>query len=145
MSQPLPVVLDSNVVLSALLFRSDSANRLRQAWQGGLFQPLASSETIVELMRVLAYPKFHLSPTDQHELLADYLPWTTSVRIPDPRPKVPACRDPADMAFLELATAGHAQRLVSGDRDLLALAGHAKFDIITLAEFLKQLRDNPRP
>lgn len=145
MNPPLRVVLDTNVVLSALLFRSETADRLRHAWQAGVFQPLASAATVQELLRVLAYPKFRLSAGDQQELLADYLPWTAGVRIPNPPPAVPACRDPMDAPFLELAAAGRAKLLVSGDRDLLALAGQTKFGIMAPAEFLTRLRDNPSP
>lgn len=145
MSQPPRVVLDTNVVLSALLFRSESANRLRHAWQGGAFRSLVSTETAQELLRVLAYPKFRLSTNDRQELLADYLPYTTGVRIPRPPPLVPDCRDPHDRPFLELSIAGHARLLVSGDRDLLALARQTKFGIVTPADFLLHLGDNPCP
>lgn len=71
---------------------------------------------------MLAYPKFRLSAESQDELLADYLPYTATVRIPEPWPRVPLCRDPLDAPFLHLAVAGKAQVLVSGDKDLLALA-----------------------
>lgn len=145
MSHPPRVVLDTNVVLSALVFRSESAQRLRRAWQGGACRPLASTATVQELLRVLAYPKFRLSASDRHELLADYLPWTSSVRIPNPPPAVPACRDPLDAPFLELAAAGRAQWLVSGDRDVLALAGRTTFGIVSPADFLSRLGDNPQP
>lgn len=145
MSRPLRVVLDTNVVLSALLFRSPSANQLRHAWQCGAFQPLASTATTRELLRVLGYPKFRLSGDDQQQMLADYLPYASSVRVPQPPPQVPACRDPYDRPFLELAMAGHAHLLVSGDHDLLALAGQTVFGIVTPAEFLRRLGDNPRP
>ena len=74
-------------------------------------------------MRVLAYPKFRLAAEEQVELLADVMPWMHVVRIPDPPPTVPHCRDPFDVPFLQLAVAGKARALVSGDRDLLALAG----------------------
>lgn len=133
------VVLDTNVVLSALLFRSQAANRLRGAWHDGACQPLASAATVSELLRVLTYPKFRLSADEQHELLADYLPCTTSVRMPATPPAVPECRDPHDAMFLELASVGRARLLVSGDRDLLALAGQTPFDIITPADFLLRL------
>lgn len=116
------VVLDTNVVLSALVFGGGSAARVRQAWQLGLFMPLASRATAQELVRVLAYPKFRLTSVEQEELLADYLPYTRAVRIPQPPPAVPACRDPFDLPFMQLAVAGKAKLLVSGDRDLLALA-----------------------
>jgi len=45
------------------------------------------------------------------------------VRIPSPPPATPACRDLFDLPFVHLAIAGRASALVSGDRDLLALAG----------------------
>ena len=85
--------------------------------------PLASQATVAELARVLRYPKFGLSTAEQEELLADYLPWVQVVHVPDPPPAVPRCRDPFDLPSLHLAVAGKAHALVSGDRDLLALAG----------------------
>ncbi|MCW5609613.1 MAG: putative toxin-antitoxin system toxin component, PIN family [Rubrivivax sp.] len=122
---PPRVVLDTNVVLSALLFGGGPATRVRAGWQSGRFVPLASSATAQELVRVLGYSKFRLSAGEQQELLADLLPWVEVVRMPDPPPAVPACRDPFDLPFLHLAVAGRARALVSGDRDLLALAGSA--------------------
>lgn len=122
MKAPPRVVLDTNVVLSALVFGGGRAARLRGGWQDGHFVPLASATTAHELVRVLAYPRFRLSPDEQQELLADYLPWVQVVRIPDPPPATPPCRDPFDVPFVELAIAGKARALVSGDRDLLALA-----------------------
>ena len=131
------VVLDTNVALSALVFGSGSAGRLRNAWQAGLFTPLVSTATARELVRVLAYPKFRLSAAGREELLADYLPYTTTVRIPDPPPKVPDCRDPFDVMFLELAVVGKAKALVTGDRDLLAIIGQTQFQILALGAFLR--------
>ena len=122
---PPRVVLDTNVVLSALLFGGRPAARVRAGWQSGRFVPLASTATAQELVRVLDYPNFSLSAGEQQELLADLLPWVEVVRLPDPPPAVPACRDPFDLPFLHLAVAGRARALVSGDRDLLALAGSA--------------------
>jgi putative PIN family toxin of toxin-antitoxin system len=122
MSAAVRVVLDTNVVLSALVFRGGAAGQVRQAWQRGLVLPLASTATVQELVRVLAYPKFRLSQAEQDELLADYLPCAETVRIPNPPPTVPECRDALDLSFLHLAVAGKAQVLVSGDRDLLVIA-----------------------
>lgn len=123
-SHPPRVVLDSNVLLSALVFRSGVAAQLRHAWQTQRCTPLVSTATAQELIRVLACPKFGLSADDQQQLLADYLPWTRSVRLPQPPQPLPvACRDPFDVPFLQLALAGKARLLISGDRDLLALAG----------------------
>ena len=121
MSGALRVVLDTNVVLSALVFRGGAAGQARQAWQRGLVLPLASTATAQELVRVLAYPKFRLSQAEQHELLADYLPYAETVRIPQPPPTVPDCRDVLDLPFMHLAVAGRAQALVTGGQDLLAI------------------------
>jgi putative PIN family toxin of toxin-antitoxin system len=96
---------------------------VRSGWQSGRFVPLASTATAQELVRVLGYPKFRLSPAEQEEVLADFMPWVEVVRIAHPPPATPACRDPFDLPFLQLAIGGRARVLVSGDRDLLTLAG----------------------
>jgi putative PIN family toxin of toxin-antitoxin system len=122
MSAAVRVVLDTNVVLSALVFRAGAAGQVRQAWQRGQLLPLASTATVQELVRVFSYPKFRLSSAEQDELLADYLPYAETVRIPQPPPTVPDCRDVLDLPFMHLAVSGKAQVLVSGDQDLLAIA-----------------------
>ena len=122
MTSPLRVVLNTNVVWSALVFGGGQAGQLRRAWQAGAFVPLVSAVTVQELVRVLAYPKFALAMADQDELLADFLPYAQTVRMPQPLPPVPECREPLDVPFLQLAVTGQAQRLVSGDKDLLAVA-----------------------
>lgn len=137
---PPRVVLDTNVVLSELVFGSGVAGQLRRAWQAGNCLPLVSTATVQELIRVLAYPKFRLSIDEQHELLADYLPYARSVRTPQPLPAIPACRDPFDAPFLHLAVTGKADALVSGDKDLLALAGQTPFAILTPAALLETLQ-----
>ncbi|HVZ42620.1 MAG TPA: putative toxin-antitoxin system toxin component, PIN family [Ramlibacter sp.] len=133
------MVLDTGVVVSALVFAKGPTARLRLEWQAADFVPLASRDTIGELMRVLEYPKFRLSDIEREELLGDYLPWTEAVAIPNPAPRVPPCRDPADAMFLHLAQAGRASHLVTGDSDLLVLAPHTRFSIVTPAEFLARL------
>ncbi len=142
MRTPPRVVLDTNVVLSALLFGAGTAARVRAGWQSGRLVPLASTATAQELVRVLAYPKFGLSAAEQEELLADYLPWAHVVQVPDPPPAVPRCRDPFDVVFLQLAVAGKARALVSGDRDLLTLAGaQAPCPILAVDAFCRTFLD----
>ncbi|MDO8703659.1 MAG: putative toxin-antitoxin system toxin component, PIN family [Sulfuricaulis sp.] len=133
------VVIDTNLVLSALVFAQGRLPPLRLAWQGTHCQPLLSSATAAELIRVLAYPKFKLSAEDQQELLADYLPYCATVRIPAKLPATPACRDKFDLPFLQLAVAGKADYLVSGDQDLLSLDGQLACPIITADQFMKTL------
>jgi putative PIN family toxin of toxin-antitoxin system len=130
------VVLDTNVVLSALLFARGRLARLRLAWQQAGFQPLASTATTQELVRTLTYPKFKLTAEDQRELLADYLPYCMPISTPAKPPRTPRCRDPFDVPFLQLAITGDADFLVTGDKDLLSLTGRIRCPIVTAEEFL---------
>lgn len=139
MSRPPRVVIDTNLVLSALVFTNGRLAVLRQAWQGQRCVPLVSKAATAELIRVLAYPKFKLDEAARQELLADYLPWCATVRIPNPPPDTPECRDPFDQPFLQLAVAGEADYLVSGDRDLLSLAGQLQCPILTAEAFMAVL------
>jgi putative PIN family toxin of toxin-antitoxin system len=132
----LRVVLDTNVVLSALVFNKGVTAQLRVAWQRGDYLPLVITETVQELMRVLAYPKFRLDRLSQQELLSDYLPYTQVVRIPEVPPVVPACRDPDDLPFLMLAAAAKADTLVTGDTDLQMVAGKVGYAIMAPDAFL---------
>ena len=136
---PVRPVLDTNVLVSALLFHAGALSWLRGAWRSGRIRPLAGQQTTTELVRVLAYPKFALSDGERQELLDDYLPYCESVALPEPPPAVPACRDPFDRPFLELALAGHADALVTGDADLLALAEAFPVPILTPAAFRERL------
>ena len=135
---PLRPVLDTNLLVSALVFRSPAMNWLRPAWQAGDFVPVVSRETIAELERVLRYPRFHLSADDLPNLLADYLPWCERVTVATP-PVVPDCRDPGDRPFLALALVAGADCLVTGDADLLVLAPQFAIPIIKPAAFRLRL------
>ncbi len=139
MRRPPRVVLDTNIVLSALVFGGGASGRVRRAWQQRAIVPLVSAPTAQELVRALGYPKFRLSALQQEELLGDYLPYAEVVRIGRPPPQVPACRDPDDTAFLHLAESGKAQVLATGDRDLLVLAGQMPVPILTMEEFASTL------
>jgi uncharacterized protein len=136
---PPVVVLDTNLVLSALVFAGGRLAPLRTAWQSGRIVPLVSTATASELMRVLGYPKFKLSAEERDELLADYLPHCRSVRLPARLPKLPQCRDANDQMFIELAAVGKADFLVTGDKDLVALAAGFSRRIVTAEAFLAAL------
>jgi putative PIN family toxin of toxin-antitoxin system len=141
MSAVLRVVLDTNVLLSAVLFQQGRLAPLRALWQTQRCVPLLSRVTADELVRVLAYPKFRLSPAEQRELLGDILPWCEVVRMPAKVPRLPRCRDVDDQIFLAVAAVGKAECLVSGDRDLLALKGKVAFRILSPVEFLEGLEE----
>ena len=129
---PPRAVLDTNVLLSALAFSSGSLAWLRRAWHDHTIRPLVSRETAMELIRVLAYPKFRLNEDEREDLLGDFLPWCETVTVPKGI-EVPVCRDPMDRPFLELAVAAQSDWLVTGDRDLLVLAATFSVPIVTPA------------
>jgi uncharacterized protein len=139
MTRLLRVVIDINILLSTLIFSGGRVEIFRQLWQDRRFQPLVSKPTVIELIRVLAYPKFKLTPADREDLLADYLPFCEVVIMPLELPEIPICRDPFNESFLHLAIVGQADYLVTGDRDLLVLADVFECPIVTSSQFLDML------
>jgi len=115
------VVLDTNCLVSALIFSRHRMAWLRHSWQSGTIIPLVNRETATELLNVLTYPKFKLTKTERSLLLADFLPYTETVTSLDLPSGLPVIRDKADQIFLTLAVVGKAYALVTGDNDLLVL------------------------
>ena len=129
------VVLDTNCLISALLFSRGRFAWLRDAWQSRRFVTLASHDTVSELMRVLAYPKFKLTRYEQETLLGEFLPYVETVRIASNADGLPEIRDSDDIIFLALAAVGLADALVTGDGDILAVREQFHVPIFTIAEF----------
>jgi putative PIN family toxin of toxin-antitoxin system len=128
------VVLDTNAVVSALLF-SGVSSKLVSLWQKGLITPLLSRAILDEYLRVLSYPKFELSEEEIKELIQEeILPFAEVVR-PKRRLRV-VRRDPSDNKFLECAVAGKASVIISGDKDPLALGRYRQVRIQSPAQFL---------
>ena len=101
--------------------------------------PLIDTPCAKELLRVLAYPKFHLTQDDIQTILGTYLPFTEAVNTADAKTSgLPRCRDPHDQKFLVLAHAGKVDVLVTGDQALLALAKQTPFAIETPAMFRRR-------
>lgn len=137
------VVLDTNVLVSALLFEGGRLAWLRRSWQNTAIKPVLAGPTTRELLRVLTYSKFRLSPSDRDRVLEDLLPWCESWTD-----AIPACglsvRDPSDQVFLDLAIACAAPVLVSGDADLLALGKQTSpLLVLTPADFQAWLSSQP--
>ena len=140
------VVFDTNTIISALVFAQGRLAWLRSHWREGGCEPLVSHTTAAELTRGLGYPKFRLAPNDRLELLADYLPYCTTI---EPKERCPVmCRDKNDQPLLDLAQSGNADLIVTGDDDLLTLAGKTKFAIESPDAYARRVSgDNltPRP
>jgi uncharacterized protein len=128
------VVLDTNAVISALLF-SGVSSKLVSLCQKGLITPLLSREILDEYLRVLSYSKFELSEKEIKELIQEeILPYAEVVK-PKARLRV-VRRDPSDNKFLECAVSGKAAVIISGDKELLSLGRYRQIRIQSPAQFL---------
>jgi len=135
------VVLDTNIIISTLVFNTGQFGWLREAWINQKISPLVNKSCVEELLRALTYPKFKLSPEDIESLLGEYLPNTKTIETTRKTgKKIPRCKDPHDQKFLELAYAGNAEVLITGDKALLELHGQTPFDILTATAFRKRFR-----
>jgi uncharacterized protein len=127
-------VLDTNVVVSGLLL----ANSIpRQAFDRAIDNGtiLVSVPVILELADVLGRKKLnkYLLEEERMRFLVVLLKSAELVRVTE---MIDCCRDPKDNKFLELAVAGHASCIVSGDKDLLVLNPFRGVPIMTPSEFL---------
>ena len=132
---PLRAVVDTNTVISAaLLSRSVPRQALDILLENCII--LTSAETWQELVEVIYRPKFdkYLIDTDRITFLAGFLKTIELVEILE---TIQACRDPRDNKFLEVAVAGKAGMIITGDRDLLELDPFRDVRIITPKSFLE--------
>lgn len=128
------VVLDTNVLVSALLFTGVSSE-LVPLWQRSAITVLLSRTILEEYLRVLSYPKFQLSEAEIKSLIEEeLLPY---VEVVNPRRRLRVVeRDPSDNKFLECAITGKARVIISGDNDLLSIGRYRSVSIQSPAQFL---------
>lgn len=132
-------VLDPNVWVAALLSPSGAPARIVRSWRVGAFDVVVSPLLLEELATVLAYAKIRTRVPAVEAASIVALVRLESLLVPDPEgPPSVRCADPDDDYLLALAEA-HAARLVSGDRQLLAL--HPPYPVHAPAEFLRLLED----
>ena len=128
------IVLDSNVILSAGLFKGSTPRQaLNKASTTG--QILMSNEILGELTDIFNRPKFDKYSSKQlrNEFLNDFLEIVENVQIIQ---KITACRDRKDDKFLELAVNGKASYIITGDQDLLVLNPFQDIAIISISNYL---------
>ncbi len=113
------VVLDAGVFVSAAVTPAGVASRIVTAGIEGRFEYLLCPLLAGELTDVLARPKVARLVSDEyrHRFLAEVLAAGQDVNDPAEIPAV--SRDPDDDYLLALAVEHHAERIVTGDTDLL--------------------------
>jgi putative PIN family toxin of toxin-antitoxin system len=134
MNSPARVVLDTNVVLSGLLFPGSVPSLALLKAQAATV--LASDATLLELLEVMSRDRFdrYVDRDLRQRLVAEFANACETVQIVAP---VHVCRDSKDDKFLEVAVDGRADLIVTGDRDLLDLLPFRGIAILTPAEYLE--------
>lgn len=128
------LVLDTNLLVSRLLLPGSVTGRaVRKAIAEAAI--LVSDATMTELADVLARAKFdpYVRIADRQEFIRLFGRVAEWVAV---NHRLHACRDPRDDKFLEVAVNGAADRIVTGDADLLALTPFRGVAIVTPADYL---------
>lgn len=146
-SPPLPVVLDTNVVLDLFAFEGAHVRPLAKALYAGTLTACADADTLAELGYVLASRNFRpgWDAAAREATLARYRSLVRVVPAAGegmPPPALPRCRDRDDQMFLLLAARAGAAWLVSKDKRVLSMADRAglPFTILTLRKAVERVQ-----
>jgi len=133
------VILDTNILLSALMVRGTPPDLIYQAWRDGQFKLASCERQLEELNRVSRRPLFQnrLKPAEVGRMVNAIRHLAMAC---DPLPLVELSPDPDDDWLLAVAQVSRAEYLVTGDKsDLLALRHCGVTRILTAREFLERL------
>jgi len=134
------VVLDTNILLSALINPHGSPAKLIDAWRSGRFQLVTSQQQLTELGSVARREvlRKYVVPSRVGRFINDL---RALAHVVERLPPVDRSRDPADNFLLAMAETVEAEYLVTGDkRDVLVLQHHGSTRIVTPRELLSALR-----
>ena len=129
------VVLDTNVLVSALLF-AGPISCFVSLWRERRIVLLLSKDVLIEYLHVLGYPKFKLTAEEVRFLVDEYILTFAELVTVAETPAV-IREDPADDKFLALAAVGRARYIGSGDKHLLALREYRRVKIVSPRELLE--------
>jgi len=134
------IVLDTNVLVAALITKGTPPDRLYRAWVRGEIEVITSAVQIAEIADVLARPRLQ-KYLDADEAAAIVHNLDTRALVLDDLPDVDLSPDPKDNPILAAAIAGNADLIVSGDKKhMLALGEVEGIPIMTAREALDRLR-----
>jgi putative PIN family toxin of toxin-antitoxin system len=133
-------VVDTSILVRAVIRPTGSVGPVLMHLRQGDYTLLYAQPLLEELVDVLNRPrirdKYRLSDQDIQAVVGLILLRGEAAL---PQERIAACRDPRDDKFQEVAVAGEADVIVSGDDDLLVLHPFAGIPIISPAAFLRML------
>lgn len=138
-ARALRAILDTNVLLSALIRVDSKPYKLVRAWLDGRFGLVSGEAQLEELRRVSRYEQVrrYFAPAEIGWLINRIRERALLVKQ---LPKVDVADDPGDNYLLAMAVAGEAEYLVTGDKsDLLALKRHRGTQLVTVQEMVSML------
>lgn len=134
------IVVDTNILLSALINPNGAPAQLIDAWRAGAFELITSRDQLLELGAVARRPglRKYIVPARIGRFINDLC------ELADVLSRLPTAdrsADPADNFLLAMAEASDADYLVTGDkRHVLVLGVHHRTRIVTARECLAVLR-----
>jgi len=129
------VILDSNILFSALISPHTPPHRIYQAWRQGVFELVTCDEQLEEIRRASRYPK--LKNMLQPHRVGLMLNNMQSATVIDRLPSGYEAADPNDAFLLALADKSHAHYIVTGDKraGILSLITIGQTQIVTASAF----------
>lgn len=132
------VILDTNVLLSALISPYGPPDAIYRAWRAARFDLVTSNAQLDELRRVSRYPKLKtVLPAHRIGTMVNSMRRAIVLDVLPPLPAGAEANDPNDTFLLAMALAGDADYLVTGDRraGLLQRGSIGRAQIVTPATF----------
>lgn len=132
------VILDTNVLLGALISPHGPPDTIYRAWRAARFELVTSTAQLDELRRVSRYPKLKtILPAHRIGTMVNNMQRAIVLNTLPPLPEGVDANDPNDAFLLAMAMAGEADYLVTGDRraGLLQRGGIGRTRIVTPAIF----------
>ena len=137
------IVLDTNILIGALITKGTPPDSLYQAWLKGEIELVTSTAQLAEVAAVLARPRLRRY-LDADEAAAIVENLDARAVVLDAPPDVNLSPDPKDNPILAAAIAAKADLIVSGDKKHMLALGEVKgIPIVTARDALGRLGNAP--
>jgi putative PIN family toxin of toxin-antitoxin system len=137
---PMRVVVDTNILVSAMIKPRGHIGLILQHLRAGKYILIYSEPILTEIVDVLNRPrirdKYGFAPGDIETFVALLI---LRGEVVVPKRRITVCRDPKDNMILEAAADGNADKIVSGDNDLLDLKNFEDIPTLKPTRFVAEI------